>query len=207
MTQSFRYVALGDSTGLGVGAERDGGYVDRLAQRLSRSVEGLSVENLCRNGATAGDVRATQVPRALRLSPALITLVAGISDVVQGLPDEAFAVNLEEIAVLLARCRAKVVMTNIPNLALSPMAARVPRSIYENRIEVFNEHAFATARRHGFTFVDLFEMSRAALPGHPELFCPDGFHPSGEGYEQWTEILWPAVCSHLPGQGAALHGS
>jgi lysophospholipase L1-like esterase len=207
MTQPFRYVALGDSTGIGIGAERDGGYVDRLAQRLSGWVEGLSVENLCRTGATTGDVLATQVPRALELSPALVTLVVGISDVVHGLPDEAFAVNLEEIAVSLARFRAKVVMTNIPNLALSPMAARVPRSIYENRIEVFNEHAFATARRHGFTFVDLFEMSRAALPGHPELFCPDGFHPSGEGYEQWAELLWPAVCQHLPGRGAAPRGS
>src|ERR1700686_1245461 len=72
MTQSFRYVALGDSTGLGVGAERDGGYVDRLAQRLSRSVEGLSVENLCRNGATAGGVPPTTGPPAPRLPPPLL---------------------------------------------------------------------------------------------------------------------------------------
>lgn len=207
MTQPFRYVALGDSTGVGIGAEGAGGYVDRLARRLARSVEGLAVENLCQSGATTGDVLAGQVPRVLRLSPSLVTLVAGINDVVRGLPDEAFAVTLEEIAVVLAGIRAPVVMTNIPDLALAPVAAGVPRAIYENRIEVFNEHAFATARRHGFSFVDLFEMSRRSLPGHPELFCPDGFHPSAEGYEQWAGVLWPAVRSHLPGRSAAVRGS
>ncbi|GAC1607038.1 MAG: hypothetical protein NVS4B10_21880 [Myxococcales bacterium] len=207
MTRPFLYVALGDSTGVGLGAREGGGYVDRLAVRLARSVSGLLLENLCRSGATTGDVLAGQVPRLRRLSPALITLAAGINDVVRGQPDEAFAHNLEEIAVLLARCGAPVVLANIPDLALSPVAVGVPRALYENRIEVFNEHAYATARRHGFTFVDLFEMSRASLPGHPELFCPDGFHPSAEGYEQWAELLWPAVRGHLAGRGAARHGS
>ena len=207
MRQPFRYVALGDSTGLGVGAREGRGYVDRLALRLARRFAAgeLSVANLCRTGSTSGDVRSDQAPFVGR--PELVTLIVGINDVVHGLPDEAFAINLEEIAIALARTGAKVVLGNIPDLALAPIAARIPRANYERRIEAFNEHALATASRHGFAFVDLFELSRRCAPGNPELFSPDGFHPSAEGYERWTEWLWPAVRASLPGEPQAALGT
>ena len=198
MDEPFRYVALGDSTGLGVGAREGGGYVARLSRKLSRifSDSELVIDNLCRNGSTSGDVRSDQAPFVGQ--PALVTLIIGINDVVHGLPDAYFAHNLEEIAIALGRTRAKVVLGNIPDLALAPIAARVSRAHYERRIEAFNEHALATASRHGFAFVDLFELSRTHSPGHPELFSADGFHPSAEGYERWTEWLWPAVQASLP---------
>lgn len=203
MTGPFLYAALGDSTGVGLGA-REGGYVDRLARRLEPAVGALAVLNLCRSGATSGDVLQGQVPRLSRGErPSLVTLAVGINDVVQALPDESFAVNLEEIAVQLSRLRTAVVLAGVPDLAMAPIAAKVPRKLYERRIEVFNEHAFATATRHGFAFVDLFEEGRRSAAAQPELFCADGFHPSDLGYERWTDALWPAVEAHLGERRAA----
>ena len=46
-------------------------------------------------------------------------------DVIWQVPDEAFAVNLEEIAVALASLRARVVLMNIPDLALAPAGAHL----------------------------------------------------------------------------------
>ena len=70
----------------------------------------------------------------------------------------------------------------------------MPRSIYERRIELFNEHVTATAARHGLTLVDLYAWSRDVLRARPELFSPDGFHPSAQGYDVWAErMLAPAV--------------
>lgn len=202
MAGPFLYTALGDSTGVGLGA-REGGYVDRLGRRLERVVGPVSLLNLCRSGATSGDVLEGQVRRLSRDErPSLVTLAVGINDVVQGLPDESFAINLEGIAVELSRLGAAVVLAGIPDLALAPIAAKVPRKLYERRIEVFNEHAFATASRHGFAFVDLFEEGRRSAAGQRELFCADGFHPSDAGYERWTCAIWPAVEAGL-GEGRA----
>src|SRR5205823_8185744 len=135
------YVALGDSTGIGVGASTGGGYPDRLMRHLTPAHPRLRLVNLCRSGATSADLLTDQLPRALRTRPRLITIGIGINDVGLQIPDEAFAVNLEEIVVPLQKLAAPIVIANIPDLALSPAVARmVERSFYERRIELFNEH-------------------------------------------------------------------
>jgi acyl-CoA thioesterase I len=195
------YVALGDSTAAGVGAHPGGGYPERLVARLHPP---LRLINLGESGATTADVLETQVPRALLTRPRLITLCVGINDVGLQLPDDAFALNLEEIVVRLRRLSAPIVACNIPDLALAPAVARlVPVHLYEGRIELFNEHLAATAARHGLALVDLYSWSREVMPGAPELFSSDGFHPSAQGYEVWAERMVPHIEPLLTGQDAA----
>lgn len=184
------YVALGDSTAVGVGARSGGGYPERLVARLRPAHPGLKLLNLGQSGATTSDVLEAQLPRARRTQPRIVTLGIGINDVGLQLPDDAFALNLEEIVVALRELRAPIVISNIPDLALSPAVSRlVPRSLYERRIELFNVHVTATAARHGLTLIDLYAWSREVLPGRPDLFCPDGFHPSAAGYDVWAERM------------------
>jgi len=198
------YVALGDSTAAGVGAQSGGGYPERLVARLQQRLGALRLMNLGESGATTADVLETQVPRALLTRPRLITLGIGINDVGLQLPDDAFALNLEEIVVRLRRLSAPIVICSIPDLALAPAVARiVPVHVYEGRIELFNEHIGATAARHGLALVDLYSWSREVLPGRPDLFSPDGFHPSALGYEVWAERMAPHIESLLTGQAAA----
>lgn len=196
----FTYLALGDSTGVGVGATSGGGYVDRLYLRLLALRPGARLVNLCESGADTADVLQSQVPRSRRAAPSLVTLGIGINDVTWQAPDESFAVNLEEIAVVLGALRAAVVLMNIPDLALAPVAARYDSSLYERRIEIFNEHVEATAARHHFVLADLFGATKR-LRGRAGLFSHDGFHPSAEGYEEWAALIWPAVRTAL-GVGA-----
>jgi lysophospholipase L1-like esterase len=192
------YVALGDSTAVGIGAATGGGYPERLVSRLRPSFPGLKLLNLGESGATTSDVLATQLPRAVRARPRLVTIGIGINDVGLQIPDDAFAVNLEEIVVALREQEAPIAIANIPDLALSPAVSQlVPVSIYERRIELFNEHIAATAARHRLALVDLYAWSREALPGRPELFCADGFHPSAQGYDVWAERMLPPVTALL----------
>jgi lysophospholipase L1-like esterase len=194
------YVALGDSTGVGVGAPSGGGYPDRLLRMLA--LPALRLLNLCESGATSADVITGQLPRALKTRPLLITIGIGINDVGLQIPDESFAVNLETIVVALRKLGARMAINNIPDLALAPaVTGLVPRSIYEQRIEQFNEHVTATAARHGLALIDLYALSRDTLPGHLELFSEDGFHPSAEGYQAWAERMLPAIAPLLR-QGA-----
>lgn len=197
------YLALGDSTGVGVGARSGGGYPDRLLRLLRPEHPGLRLVNCSESGATTADLITDQLPLALRTRPRLITIGIGINDLGLQLPDEAFALNLEEIVVALRKLSAPIAIANIPDVALSPTVARlVPRRIYERRIEMFNEHVTATAARHALALVDLFGLSREILPGRPELWSADGFHPSGEGYDQWAERMLPEVAPLLRGRAA-----
>jgi lysophospholipase L1-like esterase len=173
------YAALGDSTAAGVGAFPGGGYPDRMVARLLPSFPGLKLLNLGESGATSADVLSTQLPAALRAHPRLATIGIGINDVGLQLPDDAFALNLEEIVVPLRQAGIPTALCNIPDLALSPAVSHlVPLSIYERRIELFNEHITATAARHGLTLVDLYGWSRQALPGTPSCSRPTASTPA-----------------------------
>ncbi len=189
-----RYVALGDSTGVGVGAGEDGGYVARLFGRLRERHPGARLVNLCVSGARAADVLERQLQRALAERPTVVTLGVGINDATGGTPPEVFAREYDRIAAALERTGARVVVVNLPDLSLSPLATSASTRLWaRGRTQALNAAIAGVARRHGFVLADLFDASERALPHHPELFSADRFHPSALGYDVWADAMWPAL--------------
>jgi lysophospholipase L1-like esterase len=188
------YVAFGDSTGVGVGARRGGGYVARVFERIERVRAGSSMRNFCVSGAETADGVRSQLARLDQTRPTLVTIGIGINDVSHGVAPEQFARNFEEIVTRLkSKTDAPIVATNIPDISHAP---RVPAFLHEQvrqRIQLFNSHIAEIARRHDLLLVDAYDMSRQVIPNHPEFFSPDGFHPSDEGYEYWAKMMWPTV--------------
>jgi lysophospholipase L1-like esterase len=188
------YVALGDSTGVGVGARKGGGYVARLFERIERVRPGSRLVNLCASGATTGDVLRAQVGRVGEAKPSLVTIGIGINDLTRQLPAEQFARNFDEIvARLRAQTGAPAVVSNLPDISHSPAVPAFFREEARRRLCEYNERIAAAAARHGLHFADSFEKSAAVIPEHPEYFSADGFHPSEEGYEFWAFEMWPVV--------------
>lgn len=193
------YVALGDSTGAGVGA-RNGGYVARLFKRLLDQRPGSELLNLCVSGATTDDVVRAQLQRGVAKSPDLVTVGIGINDIGHGFTIDQFAKNYEEILKTLQdKTQAPIVIMNIPDISSAPRIPGAMRLEYQRQIERFNERLEEIARRHEVTIVDLQRSSRRDLPSHPEYFSSDGFHPSDEGYETWAEQMWPTVAGVIGG--------
>lgn len=195
----FRYVALGDSTGLGIGDQVDGGYAERLFRRLKSAGINAGILNLAQSGATTRDVLQSQVQKAVSMRPRLITLSVGTNDLWRMVPLGTFEMNLKLIADRLEQSRAEIVVSNLVDLTHAPIAGlvdaflNIPRALFVRRVLEMNERLNVLARRSGFTVVDLFSLSARELPSHPEYFCPDGFHPSSAGYDRWAELIWPAV--------------
>jgi len=187
------YVALGDSTGAGVGAA-NGGYVARLFKRLSDVRQGSELANLCVSGATTEDLLRGQLQRGVDKSPQLVTVGIGINDIGHGFTMEQFSKNYEQIlSTLKEKTQAEIVVTNIPDISSAPRIPAPMRSQYQRQIEQFNEKLEEIARRHGVTIFDVFTITRRELPSHPEYFSADGFHPSDQGYELWAEQMWPTL--------------
>jgi lysophospholipase L1-like esterase len=189
------YLALGDSTGVGVGARKGGGgYVARVFERIERVRPGSRLVNLCVSGATTSDVLRSQVGRVGAASPTLVTLGIGINDVSRQVSVEQFARNYEEIILRIKKeTDAPIVLTNIPDISNAPAVPVFLRAEALRRINLYNQSIREIAARHNLLVVDAYEKSHAVIPTHPEFFSSDGFHPSDEGYEFWAVTIWPTV--------------
>lgn len=187
------YVALGDSTGSGVGAV-EGGYVVRLYQRMLQQRPGSQLVNFCVSGATSADVVRDQLDQGVAKSPQLVTLGIGINDVGRGVPLENFAANYERIlSALKEKTQAQIVVANIPDVSSAPVVPPSLRNQYHRQIQTFNQRLEEIANRHGVTVFDIYSITTRDLPTHPELFSRDGFHPSDAGYELWATEMWPTI--------------
>ena len=193
ITGPIVYVALGDSTGAGVGA-RQGGYVARLFKRIEERRPGSSLINLCVSGATTDDVLRGQLERGVARDPDLVTLGIGINDIGHGFTLDQFSKNYEQILTTLKeKTRARIVVTNIPDISSAPVVSGSMRNRYQRQIIEFSRTLGEIAARHGVTVFDIYSITTQELPSHPEYFSSDGFHPSDAGYELWAETMWPTV--------------
>jgi lysophospholipase L1-like esterase len=193
------YVALGDSTGAGLGAV-DGGYVSRLFKRLLEQRPGSELANLCVSGADTTALLRNQLDKGVEKNPQLVTLGIGINDIGHGISVEQFAENYESIlSTLKEQTQAQIVVTNIPDISSAPMLPSSLRSEYHEQIVTFNQRLEEIANRHGVTVFDIYSVTTRELPSHPEYFSRDGFHPSDAGYELWALEMWPTVARAVGG--------
>jgi lysophospholipase L1-like esterase len=135
-----------------------------------------------------------QVPRVNGGAAGLVLLGVGVNDLLHGVPPEVFAQRFEAILVgLRARTPAVIVVSNLPDVSLTPAVWPQLRPALAARVDVYNALIAEAARRHRLQVFDACAMTRRALPGHPEYLSRDGFHPSDEGYDAWAAGLWQVV--------------
>lgn len=187
------YVALGDSTGAGIGA-RNGGYVARLFKRLEERRPQSKLSNLCVSGSTTADVVRGQLERGVALNPDLVTIGIGINDIGHGLTLEQFSKNFDQIlSTLKQKTHATIVVTNLPDISSAPRIPNSMRSQYQRQIDEFCKRLEEIANKYSVTIFDIYTITKKELPSHPEYFSADGFHPSDEGYELWATEMWPTL--------------
>lgn len=190
-----RYVALGDSQteGIGDGDDTTGlrGFADRLAEHLAAVEPGLRYANLAVRGRLAGQVRAEQLAPALALRPDLVSIVAGVNDLLRPRFDAVeVAGHLEEMFAALTAAGAHVVTVTFPDLgAIAPLARPLG-----SRVSVLNDRVRAAAARHGVTVA---EIGRQPVAVDPRLWSADRLHVSPLGHERIAAALAEAV--RLPG--------
>lgn len=194
------YVALGDSTGVGVGAT-GGGYVSRMFKRVLESRPGSTLVNLCISGATTFDVIRAQLDRGAAAKPQLVTLGIGINDIGHGVDVDQFSRNYELILDKLRKeTEATIVITNIPDISSAPQIPAGIRTQYQQEIIQFNQRLGEVAQRYGAEVFDIYAITKDELSNHPEYFSSDGFHPSDKGYELWANEMWPSLERVLSGR-------
>jgi lysophospholipase L1-like esterase len=175
-----RYVAIGDSQteGLNDGDETSGyrGWADRLAELLADVEPTVVYANLAVRGKQAGAVRAEQLDAALALEPDLVTVMAGMNDLVRpGFDAAAVAGELEAMFAALSASGAQVVTFTFPDIAkIAPLVRRL-----RPRLLDFNDRIREAAAKHGVTVVDTVAHP---VTWDPRLWSSDRIHATPLGH-------------------------
>ncbi len=181
------WVVLGDSTAQGLGARSPrGGYVGQALRELRQSTgQHWRVVNLSVSGCLTRDVVAGQLPLLTGLDPRpdLVTCGAGANDILFSPPGRLFA----DLRTMLAAVPDNTVLLDLPLLSgfwwlvgrmSVPYISRINRVIHE------------VAGQRGLRVA---EVSRSFVPPWAGKFSVDNFHPSQDGYRDWTRALIQAL--------------
>ncbi|MET9179080.1 SGNH/GDSL hydrolase family protein [Kitasatospora aureofaciens] len=175
-----RYVAVGDSQteGLGDGDGTTGwrGWADRLAETISEREPGLLYANLAVRGRLAGEVRAEQLTPALALRPDLVTVVAGMNDVMRpGFDAGAVVAELDAMFAAFTATGARVLTFTFPDIGRIAPLARGLRP----RVLDLNARIRAAADHRGVVVVDFFPHR---VTTDPRMWSADRLHASPLGH-------------------------
>ncbi len=191
----LKYVAVGDSQteGLYDGDEQTGfrGWADRLAEVLATHDPRFRYANLAVRGKLTGQIRAGQAGAALALEPDLVTVMAGMNDLLRpGFDAAAVAADLDAMLDAFTESGARVVTFTFPDIAKIAPLARHARP----RVLDLNERIRASARRHGALLLDTFDFP---VTMDPRMYCIDRIHLSPLGHERLAAAVAEAL--ELPG--------
>ncbi len=194
---ALRYVALGDSYTIGTSLSRDDErWPNQLAARLAADGPRLElVANLGVNGFTARDVIESELPGLGGLRSDFVTLLVGVNDVVQGVPEATYAGDaahiLDELLTLLPADRVVAVAT--PDYTVTPQGAAFGDPLLQAAgIRRNNAILRDLAEARSIAFVDIHDISLMAADDR-SLVAVDGLHPSGAQYSLWVDRIAPAV--------------
>lgn len=186
-------MAVGDSTGIGLGARDGGGYVDRLFARIEQKRPGSTLLNLSAAGATTADAINKQIPQLDDTRATLVTICIGLNDLLRGREAQQFAEDYETLVAKLKQPGRLLVIANLPDVASAPAMKGTADESLRLRLGQFNKAIEDIARRHDVPLVDLYKLSGETNGSRPEFFSSDGLHPSELGYAHWAAAMWTVV--------------
>lgn len=198
------YLALGDSyticTGASSPAQRWPNLVaGRLARQWQREV---TVTNLAVNACSSSELIDTQLPHIADRTWDFISVLIGVNDFFRGYDERQYRARIAQIYDAVAAVSgARVLTVSIPDYSYTPVGASSgdPQAIVAG-LRLFNATARGAAQARGFTWVDIFDVSRSRI-GTPGWIAGDNLHPGDAQYEVWAEHIWSVVGLMCPRDG------
>lgn len=198
---AVRYVALGASDAVGVGAsdQNHTAYVPILISRLPARATTL---NLGISGETLHGALSDELPAAIQAQPTLITVWLVGNDFKDCVPLKQYTADLNTLLTQLqTKTSARVFVANAPDFSLLPAIQQAAAAgsfcggpptqaaIHAETLQWNQAIDAAVAARHD-TLINLYN---ANLSGHPNYISGDGFHPSDAGYLALANLFWAAI--------------
>ncbi len=188
---------LGDSTAVGYGCatadELPGVCLARGAAAALRRPVRIATLAVIGSG-------AVDLPRqiaAVREKPDVVVIMIGSNDVRDRIPPRRAATQLGRAVATLSTQHVAAVVGTCPDLGVItsiPLPLRRIVAVWSRVLARMQERSVTGA---GGVAVPIARLVSPEFYGHPELFCADGFHPSGPGYAKAVAAVLPEVIAAL----------
>jgi acyl-CoA thioesterase-1 len=182
-TAAIRYVAIGASDTVGVGATdpATGSWPARVAKLLP---PGSAFVNVGVSGSIALQARTAQLPGALAQRPTVVSVWLAVNDMNATIEPASFANDLGSIVdALVSGTEAKIFVGNVPDVRPVPAYKEADKVALFGLINAYNAAIAALAAKYPgrVVLVDLFTGSAPLVS--TMTVSGDGFHPSDAGYQ------------------------
>ncbi len=181
-------VAFGDSLYAGYGLDQKEGFAPELQAALIAAGKDVQVYNAGVSGDTtaAGLRRMDFVLDSLPRKPDLVILGLGGNDLLRGLKPSDTRANMEAMVNKLKDRGIPVMLTGM----------LAPPNLGKAFSDEFNIIYPALAKKYD---VALYPFFMDGVVGQPDLFLPDGLHPTAEGIDIIVGKIAPQVVETLEG--------
>ncbi|MEH6828074.1 arylesterase [Parasphingorhabdus sp.] len=179
-------VAFGDSLYAGYGLDQKEGFAPELQAALTAEGKDVRVHNAGVSGDTtaAGLRRMDFVLDSLSRKPDLVILGLGGNDMLRGLKPSDSRANMEAMVKKLKDRGIPVMLTGM----------LAPPNLGADFGKEFNMIYPALAQKYD---VALYPFFMDGVVGHPDLFLPDGLHPTAKGIDIIVGKIAPQVVEVL----------
>lgn len=173
---NFVYVALGDSTTVGIGATTPSqGYVENIEKHLIKTLhKKIQVVNLAKGGATTASLLKHQLPRLKTLKPNLITMCIGANDILLLKKKQTIQKNIEEI---ISSLPPKSLVSEVPCFCCFPQ---------EKWLAEVNSHIKVLCKKHHMVFIPLHSTTHTYRKDF-SFVSNDLLHPNDKAYRVWAQ--------------------
>ncbi|WP_369780004.1 SGNH/GDSL hydrolase family protein [Streptomyces sp. R33] len=187
------FVLLGDSSAVTVGVlERQDTIGAQLAGMLSSRLEcAVELDVLARAGATTAALGRQVRAVSGRTAPGVAFILIGGNDVMLPAPVSRSAVRLGRYVRELRSAGWEVVVGSCADIGAAPALRRGVAAVASVRSRRLARLQSAAVLAAGGRVVALETDAFRRRPAH--LYCPDGFHPSPEGYRVYLRLAGSAV--------------
>jgi len=191
-----RFVAIGDSQTEGVGDlpnpdGTDRGWADRFAQSLAARDSGLLYANLAIRGRRTAQVLEEQFEPALAMEPDLVSVIAGMNDLIRpGFDVDRTVAMMDEMERAFVDSGATVMTITYPDPdGLGPIGRLV-----EQRVRDFNQAIRETTSANGTLLLDLEPIKSTA---DSRIWQPDRLHLNPDGHWRMAQGMLSLVAPEL----------
>lgn len=193
----IRLALLGDSIAAGIGvhdpSETPGAVIALgLSDASGRPVW---LVNVAKSGAESSDLER-QVPLALDAAPEVALVMVGGNDVTHRIKPAEAVRSVQRAVRKLRAAGCEVIVGTCPDLGTVepiPQPLRWVARRASRQMAAAQTIAVVEAGGRTVSMGDILGPEFAARPG--ELFGPDRFHPSAEGYAAAAAVLLPSICA------------
>jgi lysophospholipase L1-like esterase len=201
-----RYLALGDSYTIGESVAAEDRWPDQLANliehspQFEKSPRKVEVTVIARTGWTTKELWEGMQERDIDPPYDLVTLLIGVNNQYRGYDIDKYR---EEFVFLLNKSieysggdPTHVIVLSIPDWGITPFARGRDTTQIAREIDAFNTVNREEAQKANVQYVDITPVSRQAL-ADSSLLAPDGLHPSGKMYAEWSKLVLPKALNIL----------